>query len=130
MADDADAMPSVEDVSVAVEPDDGADGADGAEKYPHSIQVSSDAKVTLTWSTQNATAVHIDPLGDFDASGSTALPASDATYEIIAVDGDGQQSLPYPLEVHTHAPGETVSQHVDVSAPGSTPWLLDFKVGR
>jgi hypothetical protein len=103
--------PTVEDVSLAIDPDDGAD------HHAHSIQVSTDAKLQLTWSTNNATGVRIDPLpGPFDASGSTDIPTSDATYSIVALGDGGAESMPYSLEIHTHEPGDVVSQHVDVSS--------------
>ena len=103
--------PTVEEVTFAIEPDDGAD------HNPHSIQISTDATLTLTWTTQNAASVRIDPLpGPFDASGSTELPSEDASYTIVAVADGGAESAPYSLDVHTHEPGEVVSAHVEVSS--------------
>src|SRR5437773_1685638 len=64
-ADTADsAAPGLTDVTVNVDPDDGAD------HHPHSIQVASDATITLTWTgNENTTGVEIDGLGSFSASG-------------------------------------------------------------
>ncbi|HEX4386445.1 MAG TPA: hypothetical protein VH083_26000 [Myxococcales bacterium] len=90
------------------------DPDDGADHLATSIQVASDAKLTLTWSTQNATGVRIDPLGSFGASDTVDLPTEDATYSIVALGDGGAESDPYTLEIHTHEPGEVVSQHVDV----------------
>ena len=114
--------PSIDDVTVAIDPDV------GGPTHPHSIQVSSDSSIQLTWSTSNATGIRIDGLGDFAASGSTSIPTSDASYSIVALGDGGAESDPWPLEVHTHAPGEAVSQHAEVhsgvttttTAPGTT----------
>jgi len=101
--------PSVDEVSYAIDPDD------GSEHNPHSVQICTDAKLTITWSTQNATGVRIDPLpGPFDASGSTELDSEDANYSIVALGDGGAESQPYALEVHTHEPGEVVSPHTDI----------------
>jgi hypothetical protein len=100
--------PTVGEVTVGVDPDDGAD------HHATSIQVAGDAKLTLTWSTQNATGVRIDPLGSFGASDTIELPTEDATYSIVALGENGAESDPYTVEIHTHEPGEVVSQHVDV----------------
>ena len=103
--------PSVEEVTFAIDPDD------GSEHNPHSIQIATDARLTVTWSTQNAASVRIDPLpGPFDASGSTDLPSEDASYTIVAVADGGAESAPYALEVHTHDPGDVVSSHTDVTS--------------
>jgi hypothetical protein len=48
--------------------------------------------------------VKIDPLGNFDASGSIDIPSNDATYSIVATGDGGAESAPWLLEVHTHAP--------------------------
>jgi len=100
--------PTVGDVSIAIDPDDGTG------QHPHSIQVATDAKLKLTWATQGATGVKIDPLGSFGTSGTADLPAVDGTYRIVAVDDAGAESAPYLIEVHTHEPGAVVSPHVDV----------------
>ncbi|HEX4384654.1 MAG TPA: hypothetical protein VH083_16950 [Myxococcales bacterium] len=103
--------PTVEEVTFAIDPDD------GSEHNPHSVQISSDAKLTITWSTQNAASVRIDPLpGPFDASGSAELKSEDASYTIVAVADGGAESAPYALEVHTHDPSEVVSSHTDVTS--------------
>ena len=103
--------PAVEEVTFAVDPDD------GAAHNPNSVQISTDAKLTVTWSTQGAASVRIDPLpGPFDASGSTDLPSKDASYTIVAVADGGAESAPYALEVHTHDPSEVVSSHTDVTS--------------
>jgi hypothetical protein len=99
--------------------DDGAisitiDPTDDTTQHPNSVQVSTDAKLKLVWKASNAKSVRIDPLGDQDASGSVGIPAEDATYSLVAV-GDGGESAPFSIEVHTHAPGEVVSPHVAVS---------------
>ena len=106
--------PAFKSVTVEVDPDDGAD------HHAHSLQVATDVKLTLKWEASDATGVHIEGLGDFDASGSQDLPASDATYSLVAK-GDGDAtSAPYPLEVHTHAPGDVVSPHVDLGSGAVT----------
>ena len=102
--------PTVGEVTVKIDPDDGAD------QHAHSIQVATDAKITLTWSTQNATGVKIDPLGPLGPNDSTELPARNASYSITAVDDSGAASTPYLLEIHTHEPGEAVSPHIDVKS--------------
>ena len=102
--------PTVDQVSVAIDPEDGGD------HHAHSIQVSTDAKLELTWSTQNATGVRIDPLGSFGALGSTSIPASDASYTIVALGDGGAESAPYLLDVHTHDPKSVVSPHVQVGS--------------
>jgi hypothetical protein len=107
----AGAEPSIDEVTYAIDPDD------GAAHNAHSVQISTDAKLTITWSTQNATAVRIDPLaGPFDASGSTELESKDANYSIVALGDGGAESQPYALEVHTHDPSEVVSSHTDVTS--------------
>jgi hypothetical protein len=107
----AGAEPSIDEVTYAIDPDD------GAAHNAHSVQISTDAKLTITWSTQNATAVRIDPLaGPFDASGSTELESKDANYSIVALGDGGAESQPYALEVHTHDPSEVVSSHTDATS--------------
>lgn len=114
--------PMIDQVEVRVTPDD------GSERSPHSIQVQSDAKVRLTWHALHAKSVRIEPLGKkFGASGATDLPASDAEYTLIASGEDGQESLPYPLAVHTHEPGEVYSQHAEV-APPAKQWVIGFGI--
>jgi hypothetical protein len=103
--------PTVDDVTFAIDPDD------GSEHNPHSVQISTAATLTITWSTQNAASVRIEPLpGPYDASGSTELKSEDASYTIVAVAGGGAESAPYALEVHTHDPSEVVSSHTDVTS--------------
>jgi hypothetical protein len=103
--------PSVEEVTFAIDPDD------GVEHNPHSVQISTAARLTITWSTQKAASVRIDPLpGPFDASGSTDIPSEDASYTIVAVADGGAESTPYSLEIHTHDPSEVVSSHTDVTS--------------
>jgi len=102
--------PAFTSVTVTVDPDDGSD--------PHqsSLQVASDATLILNWETTGATSVHIEGLGDFGPSGSEPLPTEDKAYSLIASNDDGGSSLPFPLAIHTHEPGQVVSQHVDLGA--------------
>ena len=109
-ADEASDLPVFTSVTVAVDPDDGSD------PHQNSVQVANDVSLTLSWETANATSVHIANLGDFGPSGSESLPTEDKVYSLIASNDDGVSSVPFPLEVHTHEPGEVVSQHVDVGA--------------
>jgi hypothetical protein len=71
--------------------------------------------------------VHIDPLGDFDAQGSTNIPAEDATYSIVATADGGAASEPFALEIHTHPPGDPVSQHLEVG-PDAAGGFSDFEI--
>ena len=113
------AAPSLTSVTVSADPDDGSD------HHPNSVQVSTDAAVTLSWFASDASSVRIDPLGSFEATGSTTIPAEEASYTLVAIAEDGTESDPWPLEVHTHEPGEVVSQHVDLSSGVAA--LLDFQ---
>ena len=99
-------------VTVDVSPDDGAD------HHPHSYQVPTNAKLKLNWKANNAKSVKIDGLDnpDQDASGSVEIPAEDKTYTLTAVAADGTESAPYTVDIHTHAPGASVSPHNEVDS--------------
>ena len=100
--------PAFSEISVAIDPDDGQD------QHSKSIEISTDAALILSWSTNKATAVRIEGVGEFPSSGSTRLESKDASYSLIAADDGGNESSPYLLEVHAHAPGQVVSGHVDI----------------
>jgi hypothetical protein len=91
------------------------------------VQVSTNAKLKLTWTTKHAKSVRIDGLGSFGESGSVAIPTKDASYRLVAIGDAGQESLPFALDVHTHEPGEVYSQHVEVRPPAKR-WMLDFGI--
>jgi hypothetical protein len=102
--------PKITSVEVKLDPDDGTEHND------HSIQVAADVKLTLKWETSGASGIHVENLGDFEASGETELPSKDATYSIVAKGSGSAESPPWPLEIHVHDPDEVVSQHVDVGS--------------
>ena len=102
--------PTISSVEVDLDPDD------GAQHHDHSIEVAADVKLTLKWESAGATGMHIDGLGDFDASGSQDLPTQNASYTLVAKGDGGTESAPWPLEVHVHDPKDVVSPHVDVGA--------------
>src|SRR5438552_7194907 len=99
---DADsAAPGLTDVTVNVDPDDGAD------HHPHSIQVASDATITLTWTgNENTTGEEIDGLGSFSASGSAPLQTQDASYSLLPAGEGGVSGRAWPLDVHVYYPGD------------------------
>jgi hypothetical protein len=109
------------DVTVTIDPDD------GTSQLAHSIQVSSDVKLQVSWVSMGAAKVRIDPLGSFDAEGTADLPTEDATYSLVAVSASGAESAPYKLAVHTHEPDDIYSPHAEVS-PVPAEWVLDFKI--
>jgi hypothetical protein len=113
--------PMIDRVEVKVTPDDGAPRA------LHSLQVPGNAKLRLSWTARNAKSVRIDGLGNFGASGSADLPTQDASYKLVAVGEGGVESLPFPLDIHTHEPGEVFSQHIQI-APPKRRWLIDFGI--
>lgn len=117
----SDTWPIVDHVEVAVTPDD------GSPRLLHSVQVGTDAKLKLTWTSKHAKSVRIDGLGSFGASGSVAIPTQDASYKLVALGDQGQESLPFEFDVHTHEPGEVYSQHAEVRAPAKH-WMLDFGI--
>jgi hypothetical protein len=114
--------PSFKSVEVKIDPDDGLD------HHANSVQVANDAKLTLTWETSNATGVHIDDLGDFDASGSEEIPTVDKTYTLTARDDNGAESQPWVLDIHTHDPADVVSPHVDVATGVAT--IVSFQATK
>ena len=118
------AAPAFTSVSVDIDPDDG-----GAH-LPNSVQASTAATLTLSWETSGATAVHIDGLGDFGPSGSTPLPAQDASYSLVASSDGGATSDPWPLEIHTHEPDVVVSQHATIPFPASVVSFTALKDGQ
>ena len=111
--------PAFKSVEVAVEPDEGAD------HHPHSVQVSTDTKLTLKWEATDATGVHIEGLGDFDATGAHDLPTQDASYSLVAKNDSGATSAPWLLDVHTHPPGQVVSPHSDI--PSGVAVIVSFE---
>ena len=106
----ASGAPAFTSVEVAIDPDD------GSEQSAHSIPVPDGVKLTLNWETTGAIGVHIDPLGDFGASGSEELPTEDRVYTLVAVGDGGVTSVPWPLEIDVHESTECVSAHVDLGA--------------
>lgn len=102
--------PTISSVEVDLDPDD------GAQHHDHSIEVASDVKLTLKWESTGATGMHIDGLGDYDASGSQEIPTQNASYSLIAKGDGGSESAPWPLEVHVHDPKDVVSPHVDLGS--------------
>jgi hypothetical protein len=114
--------PLIADISVSITPDAGGD------PHPHSIQVTKDTKIGITWSSHNATGVRIDGIGTFEDSGTTTLPAAEASYSIVAI-ADGVESDPWLLEVHLHEDDEVVSQHMEVEAP-PVQWIVNFRVSN
>ncbi len=99
-------------VTVAIDPDD------GTVQNPRSIQVSKDAKLTLSWNATGAASVNIDPgaLTGLPASGSQEIATQDATFTLVAIADGGAKSDPYSLDIHTHDAGTVVSPHVEVGA--------------
>src|SRR5260370_9586036 len=104
------ATPTMSDVSVTVQPDD------NAEHHPNSLQVAKDAVLTLNWSSSNAAGVRIDPLGSFGPSGLQQISTEDATFTLVALGENGEEGTSWPMEIHTHEPGQVVSPHSEVSS--------------
>ena len=104
--------PSLEDVSVEIDPDDGLD------HHANSVQVSKAAKIKLCWKATKAASVAIAELGkdQLEAEGNLEVPTQDATYTLIAASEDGKHSAPFVMEVHTHEPDEVVSAHVELGS--------------
>jgi len=117
------ASPEFTEVSVAIDPHEDQG------QHPNSIQVASNAALTLKWSTSGATAVHIEGLGDFGPSGEETIPTQQASYVLTAQGEDGATSAPWPLDVYLHEPDDVVSAHVDLwPGPGTASFqvlLLD-----
>src|SRR5260370_41260511 len=77
------ATPTMSDVSVTVQPDA------NAEHHPNSLQVATDAVLTLNWSTRNAVSVRIVPLGSFGPSALQQISTDHATYALVPLGDDG-----------------------------------------
>jgi peptidoglycan-associated lipoprotein len=83
---------------------------------PESIQQGGSA--TLSWSTQNATAINIDGIGSVGASGSQAVsPDSSTTYHLTAQGPGGTAEATARLTV-TAAPAEAPAAATEAPAPG------------
>jgi hypothetical protein len=83
-------------------------------QHPHSLQVSTDATVSLTWKSAHATKAQLEPGGPLKAEGTTELPAKDADYTLTALNDAGDASAPFYFSVHTHRPDQVVSTHAVV----------------
>jgi hypothetical protein len=107
---DSSQEPQVTSASIAISPDP------GTSQNPHSIQVTTDASLTLKWATSNASGVRIEPLGEHGASGSQNIPTSDASYSIVPLGQGGIEGVAFQINVATHDPADVVSPHSDVSS--------------
>ena len=114
--------PSFTNVEVEIDPDEGGD------HHAHSVQVAKNAKLKLKWGTSNATKVHDEALGDLDASGETDLATEDKSYSLVAKNDAGAESPPWLLDIHTHEPGDVVSQHIDLSS--NVAQIAEFKATK